>query len=162
MCNKACELQFFVQGMHRIADLPRTGLDTVLRVAAQHIGLIEVAYTVPHTPAHTRTHRACTLAHTTSEKIEGPIFDGNEPLLWNQPEIVSVAPLRMSTCCAPLVPPAHIFTALTKLCHYQPCVFCVLPSNFGKHCCISSRFCLAMFRRLKESAWCCQQVCRKN
>mmetsp|Transcript_69438 Transcript_69438/g.101765 ORF Transcript_69438/g.101765 Transcript_69438/m.101765 type:complete len:215 (+) Transcript_69438:142-786(+) len=29
------------EGMHRIADLPRTGLDTVLRVAAKHIGLIE-------------------------------------------------------------------------------------------------------------------------
>jgi len=72
VCNKACEKHFFVQGMHRIADLPRTGLDTVLRVAAKHIGLIEVAYAVPHMPAHTRTHRECTLAHTTSEKIEGP------------------------------------------------------------------------------------------
>jgi len=29
------------EGMHRIADLPRSGLDTVLRVAAQHIGLTE-------------------------------------------------------------------------------------------------------------------------
>lgn len=29
-------------GMHVIADLPRTGLDSVLRVAAQHVGLKEV------------------------------------------------------------------------------------------------------------------------
>jgi hypothetical protein len=28
--------------MHRIADLPRTGLDSVLRVAALHVGLKEV------------------------------------------------------------------------------------------------------------------------
>jgi hypothetical protein len=31
-----------VEGMHRIADLPRTGLDSVLRVAAQKVGLKEV------------------------------------------------------------------------------------------------------------------------
>ena len=32
------------EGMHRIADLPRTGLDSVVRVAAQHVGLKEVLH----------------------------------------------------------------------------------------------------------------------